>query len=137
MSIVSALQEYLQCFDGMTILTDSVPGQPDSYALMSTGNGSIARDVIGGCKYRNSYVLYACEAAMDEVDRAQTHDLLERLQDWIEEQRYQGQLPVLPEPFVAEEVTASNGMLCDVMDNGLALYQIQIQMTFTRRNQNA
>lgn len=133
MSMVGALQDYLQGFSGMAILTDQVAGEPESCALMPTGNGSIERDVTGGCKYKNSYVLYACEAALDETDRANTHDLLERLQDWIEERVYHGDLPVLPAPFTAESVSASNGMLCDVMDNGLALYQIQIQMTFTRR----
>lgn len=133
MSIVNTLQAYFEQFDGMKLLTDSPSNEMDSYAIMPTGNGAIARDVIGGAAYQNSYVLYACESAQDEADRAATHDLLERLQDWIEEQSYQGNLPRLPEPFQVEELTASNGMLFDVMENGLGLYQIQINMKFTRR----
>lgn len=137
MSIVGALQDYFSQFGGMKLLTDHPDGTTESYAIMPTGNGAIARDVIGGAAYKNSYVLYACESLEDEADRAATHDLLERLQDWIEEQSYQGKSPQLPDPFQVEELTASNGMLFDVMDNGLGLYQIQINMKFTRRNKNA
>lgn len=134
MSIVRALQDFFAGFDGMKLLTDHPDDATESYAIMPTGNGAIARDVIGGTAYQNTYVLYASESVQDEADRAAAHDLLERLQDWIEEQACQGRFPKLPDPFQVEELTASNGMLFDVMDNGLGLYQIQINMKFTRRN---
>lgn len=137
MSILRAVQTYLEGFCGMKFLTDQAIGEVDSIAVMPTGNGQIKRDVIGGTSYQNNYVINVCESKTDEVDRAETHDLLERLQDWIDEQSRQGNFPKLPDPFMVEEITASNGMLFEVMDNGLGLYQIQIKLTFTRRNTNA
>lgn len=137
MSILKALQDYFIQFEGMKLLTDQPNGGSDSYAIMPTGSGTIERDVIGGASYQNGYILLACESTQDEADRAQTQDLLERLRDWIEEQSSNGNFPKLPDPFEVEEISASNGMLYEMMDNGLGLYQIQIKLTFTRRNTNA
>lgn len=133
MSILRALREYLQQFQGMALLTDQTEDCPGSYALAPTGSGQILQDVIGNKTYQNSYVFNARECVSDEVDRQDNYDLLDALTQWLEEKNEAQELPVLPAPYQAEGLEVSNGLLMDVSEDGLGTYQVQIQFIFTRR----
>lgn len=133
MSIIKTLQDYLMEFDGMEmILTDLTPNAPSSYALAPAGSGAASKDILGNVTYQNSYVFLAREHSGDEVDRRDNYDFLEAFCTWLEERSCNDDLPALPKPYRAAEISVSNVMLMDIDDNGLGTYQIQIQLTFER-----
>jgi hypothetical protein len=139
MSIIKSLQDYLKTYDNMelreiqTMMTDTTLNVPSSYAVAPTGNSKVITDIAGNKTYQNNYVFYAKEAAADEVDRQDNYDFLEDFCDWIEEQNDQGVFPSLPENYEVEEINVSNVLLFDIEDDGTGLYQVQIQMIFTKK----
>lgn len=139
MSIIKSLQDWLSEFDGMEIRplseiqTDRTEDSISSYAMAAAGNTS-RRDVCGGYMYQHSYVFYAKEAAADEIDRQDNHDFLESLSEWMEARVSSGLLPSLPGRYEVEDIEVSNGMLMDLYDDGTGLYQLQVQLKFSKRS---
>lgn len=137
MSIVSALQHYLQSYPGMAlcplsaIFTDIAQALPSSYALAPAG-GEAKRYVTGEVEYTNQYIFFALESAADQPDRADNYDFLESFQAWIEEQEEHGNYPVLPVPYTPRQIEAQTAQMYDVYDSGNALYQVQIKFTFAK-----
>ena len=68
------------------------------------------------------------------MDRADNHGFLENLTVWMEERNVQNNLPQLPDGYTAESVEVSNAMLFDIDENGMGLYQVQIQLTYRKRS---
>jgi len=140
MSIIKAVQDWLSEYDGMSmrplseIRTDLTEEQPSSYALAAAGNSKISEDILGNRTYQNSYIFYARESAGNEVDRADTHKFLDDFREWLEEKNVQRDLPVLTDGYESDHIEVSNAMLFDVDENGLALYQIQIQFIYKKRS---
>lgn len=135
MSLLGTLQTWLAEYDGMSIqpLTDRPEASPSSYAVAPTGNGKINADILGNRTYQNSYMFMAKEAAGAEADRQDNHDFLEALSEWMESRAEDGDFPALPTGYEVEEIAVSNGMLLDLYDDGTGLYQIQINLIFTKR----
>lgn len=139
MSLIKSLQNYLQEFSGMEIrpinevLTDRPDEMPSSYALAPTGNGRISKDILGNRTYQNSYVFYAKEHTANEIDRQENYDFLECFSDWLEERSEKGDFPTLPSKYAVHEIEVSNAMLFDLYEDGTGLYQVQIQLIFSKR----
>lgn len=137
MSLLKSLQTWLAEYEGMELRqlqTDRPEAVLSSYAVAPAGNGKISADILGSRRYQNSYVFYAKEAAGAEVDRQDNHDFLEALSVWMEERNEESDFPTLPAGCEVEEISVSNGMLMDLYDDGTGLYQVQIQMIFTKRS---
>lgn len=138
MSILASLQEYLKTFDGMElrpiseVLTDRPEGAASAYAIAPAGNGKTQQDVTGRRFFRNSYVFYALERMGAEADRAGNWDFLEALTEWLEEQAAAQNYPKLPAPYVVEALDVSNAMLVDINEDGCGIYQVQIQLEFSK-----
>ena len=139
MTIIKAMQNWLEEFDGGIelspldeILTDRTDEAPRSFALAPAGSDKASQDVVGERTYRYNYVLYVKAHGGNEVDREGNYALLEAIADWIEEHNDDRDFPKFPGGRIVEEVTAANAMLFDLFENGFALYQVQIQLTFTK-----
>lgn len=113
-------------------LTDTTEENPSSYALAPSGNGKTSKDVLGNRTFQNSYMFYAKESASNEVDRQDNHDFLEEFSDWLEERSDNQDFPVLPSDYEVQEIQVSNAMLMDLYEDGTGLYQIQIQLIFSK-----
>ena len=96
MSILQALQDFLEGYEGMElrplgeILTDLTRAAPPSYSLAPAGGGTDTQDVVGNRYYTSRYHFFALECAGDEADRAENYDFLESLASWLEDQEDQG-----------------------------------------------
>ena len=92
MSILQALQEFLEGYEGMElrplgeVLTDLTRAAPPAYSLAPAGGGTAAQDVVGNRYYTSRYHFFALECAGDEADRAENYDFLESLASWLEDQ---------------------------------------------------
>ena len=51
----------------------------------------------------------------------------------LEDQEENNNLPILGGRYVAESIEVSNAMLMDIEEDGTGLYQVQIQLIFTKR----
>lgn len=137
MSIIKALQDYLQGYEGLDlVLTDITKKDASSYAITQSASGSISKDVLGNVTYQNSYIFLAKEHSLDEVDRRETYDFLESFCTWLEEQSENEVLPMLPKPYCATGIEVNNIMLMDIDDSGAGTYQVQIQLIFEKRRDN-
>lgn len=137
MSIIKALQDYLQGYEELDlVLTDVTKKDASSYAIMQSASGTISKDVLGNVTYQNSYIFLAKEHSLDEVDRQENYDFLESFCTWLEEQSENEIFPVLPTPYCATGIEVNNVMLMDVNDSGAGTYQVQIQLIFEKRRDN-
>lgn len=135
MSIISCLQSYLSEYPGMDLqtITTDLTGKTAGCSLAPAGNGKTETDILGNRTYRNLYVFYAKEAVLDEADRRESYDFLEGFTDWLEERADADDYPVIPGCTV-DGIEVSNLLLYDVDDNGTGTYQVQIQLTITKRS---
>ena len=135
MSIISALQTYLQGFDGMemrTIHTDGTESEAGTCAVAPAGNGKTVTDIIGNRTYINNYVFYAREYTTSEKERKENYDFLDDFFEWLENNNDNEVFPEIP-GYEVEEISASNTLLYDVEEDGRGTYQIQIQLRLTKR----
>lgn len=135
MSILKSLQIYLEQFEGMDlrpIMTDGTDCEPSSYAVAPSGNSKMLEDIIGNRTYINNYIFYAKEYTTSEIERQENYDFLDALFDWVEENNNKGIYPQIP-GYEVESITATNVILYDVDEDGRGIYQIQIQLTLTKR----
>lgn len=135
MSIISALQAYLQGFEGMemrTIHTDGTESEAGTCAVAPSGNSKTVTDIIGNRTYINNYVFYAREYTTSEKERQENYDFLDDFFDWLEENNDNEVFPEII-GYEVEEISASNILLFDVEEDGRGTYQIQIQLKLTKR----
>lgn len=138
MSIIAALQSWLEQYPGMQIqpladvLTDLTKPIPSSYALAPAGNSVTQTYITGKRTYTNNYVFYARESILDEADRVENHDFLEGFTEWIEERAENEDFPELSGGYVVDSIGVSNLLLFDVDENGIGTYQVQIQTKITK-----
>ena len=131
MSMIKSIQDWLEQYKGMELLTDQTEEFPSSYALAPSGNNTTSIDILGKRTYQNSYVFYAKESASAEIDRQDTYDFLEGLSLWLEDQADRDDLPQLP-GYRVESLEVSNAFLAEIDENGTGLYQVQIQIIISK-----
>lgn len=134
MSVIKALQEYIQQYPEIEILNlDRVNEDANSYALYPAGNGKIKTDVCGNKTYQRSYIFLAKKAASEEFERQGNYNFLEGFCDWIEERTDKRDYPYLGENTNVESLEVSNIMLMDISEAwSTAVYQIQIKLTYEK-----
>lgn len=138
MSILQALQDFLEGYEGMElrplgeVLTDLTRAAPPSYSLAPAGGGTATQDVVGNRYYTSRYHFFALECAGDEADRAENYDFLESLASWLEDQEDRGNYPALPGRYSVAGIAVQYATLYDISQNGAGLYEVQIELTIKK-----
>ena len=114
--------------------TDAEAG---NYGIIPTGDNVIRReeDIEGNVILHKQYnvSLYAMDFTINDVIRLETSGWLEDFTEWIEEQSASGRAPALGDNPDEEYMTAQNGMLFQLSENGrTGRYQIQIQCFYEK-----
>ncbi len=109
----------------------------NKFGLIPTGQSIISReeDVTGNVIVHKqcNFSLYARNFTVDDVIRIETIGFLEEFSNWIEEQSVNGLAPQFGDNPKAEEITAQNGMLFELYEDGQrGCYQLQITVTFDK-----
>lgn len=109
----------------------------DKFGLMPVGQSTISReeDIMGNIVAHKQYnfSLYAQNFTVEDVIRIETIGFLDRFSEWIEEESVKGNAPVFGDNPDIEEITAQNGMLYQLYENGESgRYQLQISVTFDK-----
>ena len=139
-SVIQGFREWLNTCPLMDIFTD---GQHIDWTDSSAGNYGIApvgcvsvettTDILGNVYKRKQYniVLYARNWTVDDVVRLENTEFLDEFQNWVEEQQFAGLTPKFGDDPDSEEITAQNGMLFEMSEDGqTGLYQIQLAVNY-------
>ena len=135
MSVIKALQEYIQQYKGMEmlVLTDRTEEDRNCFAIYPSGNSKMKSDILGNRTYQKSYIFLAKMATGEEFERSGNYDFLEGFCDWIEENSDNNIYPELGDGYTVESLEVSNIMLMDISAGwDLGTYQIQINLQYTK-----
>lgn len=105
------------------------------YSVSPVGQTVATRYMDGSQVIESDFVLYLTDAANDDGERIENSAFLERVFAWIEEQSRRRNLPDLGTGRTARRLTAANGMLFETMQDGTAVYQLQIKLTYFQKGE--
>lgn len=137
MNIIEAIRGLLLKFPHIaevcnSLHVDFTETDTDSYALTSTGDSMIGKDIIGNEKRRHTFVLYTHWHSASDFDRLNNAGVILELAGWLE--RHGADIPVIAESDdtiydgITTAVTCSNGMLFAVPDDTIGGVQYQLQI---------
>ena len=111
--------------------------KPGTFGLMPMGQSTINRyeDILGNVILYKQYnfALYATQFTIEDLIRIETIGFLDRFTDWIENESIQGRAPTFGDNPDEEEISAQNGMLYQLYDDGkTGRYQLQIAVKFEK-----
>ena len=136
--IMSWIKTY-EGFDQFTnIYVDYTSQMPSNGGLFPSGSNEIERktDILGNVTITKqlNFALYSVmdKAAGDDTGAIINQELVADFENWVEEQSIKGLAPIFGDRPHEERITAQNGGLYDVTDEGLATYMIQITVTFKK-----
>lgn len=141
MSKIQQFREFLKSCplmdDFAEIHIDWTDTEAGNIGIMPTGESIIRRDedIYGNITLHKQYnlALYAMDFTINDVIRLEFSGWLEDFTEWIEEQSANHRIPTFGDNPNTEYITAQNGMLFDLSDNGrTGRYQIQIQCFYEK-----
>lgn len=141
-SKLETIREFLSLCPYLTDFTDNADidwcsNKVGNYGIMPTGESIIERseDICGDVTLVKQYnvALYAMRYTIDDIVRMESAGFLENLTQWVEEQSINGLAPTFGDEPESEIITAQNGMLFQMSENGQSgRYQIQIQINYIK-----
>lgn len=110
---------------------DQTEDDDPSYAVMTSGLVKLSEDILGNETWQYNAVLQSREYTSDDLSRLDASVFTEAFTFWIGSRNRSGDFPELPNGMTPESITADNGMLIAVDEDGdRGVYQIQIHLTF-------
>ena len=123
-------------FDSLFIdYTDNVP---NSGGLFPSGLVEVSRrrDITGNTTVENQYnfALYTVLEKSPDEDGGATYNAEWQMafQEWVQEQSARGTAPTFGDEPRTERITAQNGAIYSADEEGVAMYVIQLSVTFTK-----
>ena len=137
MSIISAMKTYIQACPFLdelaTVHIDLMDDTAEGYGLSQVGDILVKRYVNGAELRRASFGLYVKGYTFDDVKRLENSSFCERFIFWFSDNSKKEIFPVLDVGLTPCQVSAENGMLFDISENGdTGTYQIQINLIYRR-----
>lgn len=111
---------------------------PDTAGLFPSGLVEVRRDrdVLGNVTVANQYnfALYTVmsKAPGDDAGATLNAEWVQAFQEWVQEQSVTGQAPTFGDEPRTERITAQNGAIYSADPEGVAVYAIQISVSFTK-----
>lgn len=141
-STLDKMRDFVSEFPGATILNgmaiDYTDKVPNSAGLFPGGQVEVSRstDIFGNVTLVNqhNFALYTrLEKSPDENGGAEANAEWQiAFQEWVQYQSATGRAPVFGDEPKEEKITAQNGAIYSVDDEGTALYAIQLSVRFVR-----
>lgn len=137
------MRTFIQSFSDADILshlsidyTDSIP---NCGGLFPSGLVKVSSksDILGNITVTNqcNFALYTVFAKSPQEDVGATYnaDWLMSFQEWVQEQSEVGLAPAFGDDPKAESIVAQNGAIYSADEEGIAVYAIQISVTYTKK----
>lgn len=139
MSILSAMKTYIsQCEFLDEIAKDDIhidfnSNEPTNYSLSQTGDTFIRRFINGAEERQANFGIFIKNFTFDDTKRLENSGFCERFIFWLSNNSKNGILPVLADGLTPQSISAENGILFDINENGdIGTYQIQIHLIYRR-----
>ncbi|MBR3385871.1 MAG: hypothetical protein IKG69_11830 [Atopobiaceae bacterium] len=127
---------YAELFGDLSIdYTDRIP---DTAGLFPSGIVEVRRrsDVLGNVTVENQYnfALYTVmsKAPGDDAGATLNAEWVQAFQEWVQDESVMGQAPTFGDEPRKERITAQNGAIYSADPEGVAVYAIQISVSFER-----
>lgn len=136
MSVVESVVEYLRTCPYMdhTQQVNIDRYDPEcGYSVSPTGQTVAVSYMDGSRVIESDFVLYLTDQANDDGERIENSVFLEHVFSWLEEQSRRRNLPALGAGKKARKLTAANGMLFATQEDGTAVYQLQLKLTYFQK----
>lgn len=128
---------YAELFGDLAI--DYADRIPDTAGLFPSGLVEVRRtsDVLGNVTVENQYnfALYTVmsKAPGDDAGATLNAEWVQAFQEWVQEESVMGQAPAFGDEPRTERITAQNGAIYSADPEGVAVYAIQISVSFKRQ----
>lgn len=130
---VKAFVQSCQFLSEIDLHIDQVDEEPQSCAVMTTGLVKLKEDILGNQTWQYNAVLQSREYTADDLSRLNASVFTEKFVFWVEDMNAKRLLPGLPNGMTAESISADNGMILAVDEDGdRGIYQVQLHLIFTR-----
>lgn len=117
--------------DALELHFDRTDDEPASYAVMTSGLVKLGEDILGNETWQYNAVLQSREYTSDDLSRLNASAFTEAFTFWVSRKNRSGDYPELPDGMYPESISADNGMLLALDEDGdRGVYQIQIHLTF-------
>lgn len=136
------VKAFVASFPGADVLAelaiDYADRIPDTAGLFPSGLVEVRRvtDVLGNVTVVNqcNFALYTVmsKAPGDDAGATLNAEWVQAFQEWVQEQSVLGLAPTFGDDPRQERITAQNGAIYSADAEGVAVYAIQISVTFTR-----
>lgn len=145
MSKIQQIREFIKSCplmdDFAQIHIDWTDAEAGNIGIMPTGESIIRReeDIYGNVTLYKQYnlSLYAMDFTVNDIVRLESSGWLEKFTEWIETQSANHLAPTFGDNPDTEYMTAQNGMLFELSDNGrTGRYQIQIQCFYEKHHKD-
>ena len=103
------------------------------YSVSPTGQAVAKQYLDGSAVIESSFEFYFTDFANDDGERLENSIFLEQTANWIRQQAQRRNPPNLGEGRQARRLEASNGMLFATQDDGTAVYQLQLKLTYFQK----
>lgn len=137
-SLLETMKDYIQQYPDLADLDlhyDQTNSEPVNYSIQTAGLTKLSEDVCGNQTWQYNALLQSREYTADDLSRLNASAFTEAFIWWVEEQNVSGNFPELADNFTPESISADNGMLLALDEDGdRGLYQIQIHLTFVKIN---
>jgi len=137
-TIISKLREYFsKCplFDKTSpFYTDFNSENPSNYSLNSLPGTRMTKDILQNKYYIRNFAITSREYTPSDLERIENLGLYEQLQEWVEEQDDEENYPNLGKNLEVTGlyVTNSGSLYENDPKNNIGLYQIQLQISYTK-----
>lgn len=138
MTILAYVREYLRGYPALKeerIDLDCLGSQSDSFSIDAVPSEPVVQRYLDGTTVRRCLFLFSCRAyyGQDLKQQAENLAFLGGLEEWLERQRWLGNVPQLGEKRAARPVTVVTSAYPAIInsDTGMARYQIQCELLYT------
>lgn len=135
-TLLEAMTEFVKLFPELNDLDlhyDQTDEDAPSYAVGTSGLIKLGEDVLGTETWQYNAVLQSREYTADDLSRLDASGFTEKFIFWIDDQNNSDSFPVLPSGMSPVSISADNGMLLDLDEDGdRGIYQVQIHLTFKK-----
>jgi len=117
--------------DELELHYDQTDEDAPSYAVMTSGLVKLGEDILGNETWQYNAALQSREYTSDDLSRLNASAFTEAFTFWLSRKNRSGDFPELPDGMEPESISADNGMLLALDEDGdRGVYQIQIHLTF-------
>lgn len=128
---VKAFVETCPFLSDIDLHIDQTDEDPISYSIQTSGLVKLSEDVCGNQKWQYNALIQSREYTSDDLARLNASEFTESFIFWIEEQNMQNRFPELGEDRTVTRMTADNGILLAIDEDGdRGVYQIQLHVFF-------